>query len=196
MARKQLTKERILEATLKLIEEKGSSNAINFREIARQLGCAHTSLYNFYDSFQEIKLDAVRMLVVNMRSELAQRTQLILSETESIMVTYSIVVIDYALEHKGWYRFLWMDYMEHNISEVLRDQPRPEKLLLKSLIEEYKLQLKPLSEADAITILQVGHAYTHGELCKFLSNRSEALDESDFKNEVIKNIQWIRRNNG
>lgn len=195
MARKQLTRERILEATLTLIERNGSSNAINFREIARELGCAHTSLYNFYDSFQEIKLDAVRMLVVNMRSELAQRTQLIRSETESIIVTYSKVVIDYALEHKGWYRFLWMDYMEHSISEVLNNQPRPEKLLLKALIEEYELQLKPLSETEAITILQVGHAYTHGELCKYLSNRSEAVNESDFKNEVIKNVQWIGRNN-
>lgn len=194
MARKQLTKERILEATLKLIEEKGSSNAINFREIARELGCAHTSLYNFYDSFQEIKLDAVRLLVVNMRSELAQRTSLIRSESESIIVTYSAAVIDYALEHKGWYRFLWMDYMEHSISEALRNQPRPEKLLMKALIEEYELHLKPLPEADAITILQVGHAYTHGELCKYLSNRSEAADESDFKNEVIKNVQWIGRN--
>ena len=80
MARKNLTREGIIEATMALIDEKGSSSNVNFREIARALGCAHTSLYNLFPSYSELLLETGKAIMFGMRTQLMTQSRQLVAD--------------------------------------------------------------------------------------------------------------------
>ena len=47
--------ERLVEATLELIAEEGSSLSVNLRQVSRRVGCAHTNVYNYFDSYRDLQ---------------------------------------------------------------------------------------------------------------------------------------------
>ena len=55
-----MTADRFIDETLELIAEKGGSQEVNLREIARRIGCAHTNAYNYFVSFDELLWAAFR----------------------------------------------------------------------------------------------------------------------------------------
>lgn len=50
--------------TLALIAETGGSQNVNLREISRRVGCAHTNLYNYYPTFQDLLWEAFRRTLI------------------------------------------------------------------------------------------------------------------------------------
>mgnify|MGYP001827145301 CR=1 FL=1 len=54
------TGERFVEVTLEVIAEAGGSQDVNLREISRRVGCAHTNLYNYYATYQDLLWEAFR----------------------------------------------------------------------------------------------------------------------------------------
>ncbi len=190
MARKNLTQEVIIAATLKLIEEKGSITTLNFREIARELGCAHTSLYNFFPSYQMLLMEAARTIILDMRGTLSAESRALVADGtyENPVIAYIGCVVAYALMHRGWYRFLWMDNFDMDINEVLKDQPRPEHFLLNRMREVYG---NKLTEDEALMRLTIGHGFMHGELCKFLSQRNEETDAQLFTKRILTHVRWL-----
>jgi AcrR family transcriptional regulator len=52
--------ERFIDETLKLIAEKGGSRDVNLREISRRVGCAHTNVYNYFTSLDDLLWAAFR----------------------------------------------------------------------------------------------------------------------------------------
>lgn len=185
MARKQLTKESILEATLSLIDEKGSSHALNFREIARRMNCAHQSLYNYYESYVELQQLALKTTAERIRADL---------NYEGDIVAYSLQLVDFVMAHPGWYRFLWMDHLEQKVTEVLRAQQRPGVQIMASFM---------VSEGAGMTLeqasdyLQVGHSYVHGELVQYLSGRSQYRDPLSLREGIQKKVtamrEWVKQ---
>ena len=190
MSRKQLSKDVIIEATLLLIEEKGNSGKVNFREIGRSLGCAHTSLYNFFPSYNELLYTAAQTLMTRMRDSLqSEALERIKKGTyDSMILAYINSVVLYALNHKGWYSFLWFEYAEIDLTSLFENQPRPEKLLLPIYLQEYK---HPISNADATMKLQVCHGFVHGELSKFLSGRSAYTSENELIESIMRHVKWL-----
>lgn len=190
MARKNLTREIILAATLKLIEEKGSITNLNFREIARELGCAHTSLYNFFPSYSALLHEAAHTIMLDMRKVLSyEAAEKVADGTyENLVIAYIGSVAQYALAHRGWYRFLWMDTYDVDLNQVFKDQPRPEHLLLAMYQEAYG---NAIAEEEALMRLNIGHGYMHGELCKFLSQRNQENDPERFTARILKQVRWL-----
>lgn len=190
MSRKQLSKEVIIEATLLLIEEKGNISKVNFREIGRSLGCAHTSLYNFFPSYNELLFAAAQTLMARMRDSLqSEALESIKKGTfNSMILAYINSVVLYALNHRGWYTFLWFEFVEIDLTSLFENQPRPEKLLLPIYLKEYK---QPISNADATMKLQIGHGFVHGELSKFLSNRSAYTSENELIESIMRHVKWL-----
>ena len=107
---------------------------------------------------------------------------------ENPVIAYIACVMEYALSHRGWYRFLWMDNYDVDINAIFKDQPRPETLLLKLYQDAYDLGL---SEADALMRLNIGHGYMHGELCKFLSQRNQESNTHLFVVRILTHIRWL-----
>ena len=52
--------EQIVDHALALIAEKGTSRDVNLREISRRVGCAHTNIYNYFASLQDLLRAAFR----------------------------------------------------------------------------------------------------------------------------------------
>lgn len=190
MSRKQLSKEVIIEATLLLIEEKGNISKVNFREIGRSLGCAHTSLYNFFPSYNELLFAAAQTLMARMRDSLQSEALESIKKGafDSMILAYINSVVLYALNHRGWYSFLWFEFVEIDLTSLFENQPRPEKLLLPIYLKEYK---QPISNADVTMKLQIGHGFVHGELSKFLSNRSAYTSENELIESIMRHVKWL-----
>ena len=190
MARKNLTHEIIIAATLKLIEEKGSISNLNFREIARALGCAHTSIYHFFPSYGDLLHEVAKTIMMDMRKVLLHQSKgYVLDGTyENPVIAYIACVVEYALTHRGWYRFLWMDNFDVELNVLFKDQPRPETLLLHIYLETYDLGL---SEPEALMRLNIGHGYVHGELCKFLSQRNQETQATLFLERILTHLRWL-----
>ena len=54
------TEQRFVEATLELIAEEGGSLGVNLRAVSRRIGCAHTNVYNYFDSYGDLLWAAFR----------------------------------------------------------------------------------------------------------------------------------------
>ena len=190
MSRRQLSKELIINATLQLIEEKGNINKVNFREIGRSLGCAHTSLYNFFPSYNDLLFDTAQVLMTRMRDSLQlEAFELEKNGTyQSTILAYINCVILYALKHRGWYSFLWFEFVNMDLTGLFENQPRPEKLLLPIYMKECT---QPISSVDASMKLQIGHGFVHGELSKYLSSRSAYTSEKELIESIMGHVKWL-----
>ena len=62
---RKLSREKIIEATLNLIDEKGSSK-IGFREIAAKLDCDQERLYDYFNDYNDVLFGAINSIVENM----------------------------------------------------------------------------------------------------------------------------------
>lgn len=186
--RNKLSEERILQATLELIDEKGSSTGVNFRGIARRLECAHTSIYNFYSSYMDLQLAALneirKRMLIDVIKNIGDQKE------EYNFMNYIAAVIDFNMEHKGWYRFLWMDSHSWKMDDVLKPKERPDRMFVKELIE---LNKGRLDERRAERIHGIMHAYYHGELMKFMNGRSSIEDEENVKSVIMDNLKFIYR---
>ena len=57
------TADRFVDTTLELIAEQGGSQGVNLREVARRIGCAHTNVYNYFDSYDDLLWSAFRRVL-------------------------------------------------------------------------------------------------------------------------------------
>lgn len=186
MARKNLSKEKIIEATLSLIDEKGSSKDVNFREIARRLNCAHTSLYNFFESYNDILLSSITSIVGKMREQVIEKAKSV--DEDYFIFKYLSAAFDFSMEHKGWYRFLWLDNFNRKLDEILVNYRRPEKLFAGEI---FKLANGKITFEEAEQYQNILHSYYHGEIVKYLSGRSSIDNEKILKSKILENSMLI-----
>jgi len=176
-------KARYVEEALRLIDERQSSHAVNLREVSRALGCAHTNAYNFFDSLEdllseclirglELQLEASREAVRGAKTPQAEGHRLIEA------------LIAFALEHPGWYAFLWM--------EPLRSAPPARALALMQqggdgLVDlVQKLSTTRLSPKKARRVAESFHNSMHGALCKVISGRFAPQPPERLRRALVK----------
>ena len=190
MRQKKLSKEIIIYATIALIEEKESIHNVNFREIARRLACAHTSLYNFFPSFEALILATGMQIMIDMRQTLTFETmeRVRTGNYKRYTLAYIHSVLEFALAHPGWYRFLWLEHFDIDFSELFQNHQRPEILLLPYYISE---QDQPMIASEAAIRLKLAHGFVHGELCKYLSGRSQSIEAKDFISSTLDHVTWL-----
>ena len=102
------TAERFVEATLELIAERGGSQDVNLREISRRVGCAHTNVYNYYDSFDDLLWEAFRRTLVDYAAAIVDG----LDDSMTRLDYFQRLVgnlATYPQEHPGLYRFIGSD---------------------------------------------------------------------------------------
>lgn len=184
--REKLSKEKILETALELIDEKGGYSEVNFREIARRLGCAHTSLYHFYESYPRLLLAALEEIRRRMSAEVLRDKDN--REEPNHFLRHVSALVDFNLRHKGWYRFLWMDSHPLSMEEIVSMDERPERIFITELTA---LSHGRLDEVSAGRLLGILHAYFHGEFVKFLGGRSAIGEEKDLKRILMENLRFM-----
>jgi len=185
--KKHVSKEIILETTLSLIDENEGIKDVTLRDIAKKIGCAHTNLYNYFSSLDEIFWEALgQVLLIMMDYSSSGLGNEIDNEGRIFLILSNL--IDFSVEHTGWYRFIWF--------ESIGGTPSPEvtKILQKpgeNFIELIKTTNNNLSKEKANIIGDILHSYLHGELSKWINNRVFINRMDEMKIRILSNLKHL-----
>ena len=181
-----INKEIILDTALRLIEERGGSKDVTLRDIAKELGCAHTNLYNYFSSLDDIFWEALAKILI---LEMHYLSDVLNTETDNEERIYKALIrlVDFSMEHPGWYKLVWMDSLNGKPSAEVN------KILTAPSTEFIDFIMKTndrLSKKEAGTLADILHGYLHGELCKWVNGRSFINDE-EVRKKIISNLRLI-----
>jgi len=119
------TASRLVENAVALIEESGGSKGVNLRMIAKRVGCAHTNVYNYFDSFEDLLWGAF-LAILKRWVEFTRARVGAQVDQPGLLRAFVQTQVAFAVEHPGWYRFVWL--------EKLPGQPPPPVLELLNVL--------------------------------------------------------------
>ena len=181
------TADRYIEATLELISERGGSTQVNLREISRQIGCAHTNAYNYFDNREDLLWHALRRALQQYANSMTDG----LDESESLYEFFNRFIrniVEWPIQNPGLHRFISSDPMEPD--QIPKDIIE-NVVLLKTWIEQV---LKALTDnqidtknLDSLVNIMLG--YLDGEIFNLINGR--VLPGEDIANRVVKNLECL-----
>ena len=119
------TSERLIEITVNLIDENGGLQGVNLRKIAKLAGCAHTNVYNYFQNFEGLLWAALERILKRWLQYTEEQEQGSPDlEPDTFLARAIASQLDFALEHSGWYRFIWLEPLSGSpppeVMEILR----------------------------------------------------------------------------
>ncbi len=192
--KKGITKEQTINKALELMKDKGDIRSVNLRVIARELGCAHTNLYNYFPSFEALLWEAYNAIL--------ERLSKHIKNSISGMVDYRMQleklitgIVSFYLDNKGWFRLMWVEI-------IGEERPESNKILVSNNLDiSADIVSDILINADKCIIdrnklkntIHVVHCYIYGEISMFIASHSLIRDESELRkyivNEAMKMLQ-------
>lgn len=163
------TAERFVEVTLALIAEQGGSQSVNLREVARRVGCAHTNLYNYFESFDDLLWEAFRRglrmyaaaMIAGLEDSLPPR------EYFRRLVTN---LATFPRENPGLYRFIGSDPID--LDEIPEDALETVTRVKAWLVEAFTVLAGPgLDAEEAEQFCNVTYGYIDGETFNIINGR-------------------------
>lgn len=182
---KSISKDQIIETALDLMKDRSDIRSINLREVARALGCAHTNLYNYFLSFNDLLWEAHIVIQKKIISELYMRLSNMQDNSLKLQCFFSTLAGQY-LEHRGWFRLAWLDYI---------DDVRPDKDIIateetvSSMVEVLKniwegTCHEVLDREKIYWVLHNIHCYIIGEVSNYFNGRRLISSEEELKNHI------------
>ncbi len=184
--KKGITKEQIVEQTLILIRDKENIRNVNLREVARNLGCAHTNLYNYFSSFDDLLwITHIKVLEIFLQ-ELNER--LLKSDEDELKLKYFFTqFVEFPLNNKGWFRLAWFEILEG-------ERPEEDNIATVKTVDAFVDVIEniwngiygfaPNKNKIRYAIHNV-HCYIHGEVSIYIAKRGLIQEEVDFKDYVV-----------
>jgi AcrR family transcriptional regulator len=179
--------ERIVQVTLDLIEENGGLQGVNLRQIAHRAECAHTNIYNYFADFDDLLWEVYFRISSRMWQDYSLGLEDDLSLAD-VVRRVCIPQIDFAIEHPGLYRCVWI--------EPLSSQP-PARLLdirreMRDVVALKIRQACPgLTLDQANEIFSVMFSYTHGALSLLVNGRINRQPLPEYRDHMIANAILI-----
>ena len=190
------TAERFVETALDLIEEQGGSLSVNLRQISRRMGCAHTNVYNYFDTYQDLLWEAFRRGLDTYGDYLIHDLSADLDAAEYLR-RIVINLATFPEERPGLYRLIGSDPID--VAEL------PEDIL------EYVTGMKEwlaaafqaaggtgLEAAAAAQACDIVLSYIDGETLNLLNGRE--IPSEDLRGRIISNaeklVELLTRNPG
>jgi AcrR family transcriptional regulator len=183
---KGIDREQIIDVTLDLVRLQENVHNVNWREIARNLGCAHTNLYNYYKDLDQIYWDALDIILAKLEvcltSDLSQY-----ADGNSRLIAFYTRFFDFYVDNPGWFRLVWLEKLDgarpqKNVDLTNQTVSGFTSILISLLAEQYDLSL---SHNQAKYILHTVHCYLHGEISIYISGRGLIKVQDEFKQHVI-----------
>ncbi len=184
--KKGITKEQAIDVALELMKDKEDIRNVNLREIARSIGCAHTNLYNYFKSLDDLLWEA-HMEILRRFSWNLEKHLVTIDDNEKKLDCFFNEFLDFALNNRGWFRLAWV--------EVIRgERPKIDEAItsgtvdnLVEIIENIWVELygEGCEKNKIRNALHIVHSYIHGELSIYIAQRSLLSDKKEFKAYVI-----------
>lgn len=182
------TAERILDVTVRLIDEKNGLYQVNLRQIAQLAGCAHTNVYNYFENFEGLLWAAFGRILDLWRNYVQDHVRSDLPASERLL-DFIAVQIDFALEHAGWYRCIWLDaFFGSPPAEIMARFHDVRQGFIELLAQSSS---QPLTVGQAEQLEIVLHGYVHGEICKLINGRILVADPQAYKARILANSQLL-----
>ena len=108
--KKNISREQIVETALELMRNKNDLRRLNLREIARTLGCAHTNLYNYFPSYNDLLWETHAALLEMFIEILAENLKAANNPELKLIILFKTFV-DIYMDNKGWFRLAWHEYI-------------------------------------------------------------------------------------
>lgn len=176
-------KELFVSALLEMLDSGTGLRELNLRKVARRIGCAHTNAYNYVASWEELIWWALKEALERMIAPTLE------GEKDPFEAS-----VDFALNHPGWYRLIWLEPLsEPPPQEVLDYLPEPANLFTRELQrmlvayrgKEPEIWADPLEQKARIL-----HAYLHGELSSICSGRSME-DSAKSRQMILADVRFL-----
>ena len=100
-AKKQVTKDRILNAALKLLREQGYE-AVNIKQLAKELGCSTQPVYLSFSGMEELRGELTPLAVAEFERYMKAGSE------DGVVCLYGMRYISFAKEEPRLFRFLFM----------------------------------------------------------------------------------------
>ena len=124
-AKKQIPKDMILSAALKLLKEQGYE-AVNIKQLAKELGCSTQPVYLSFSGMDDLRNELVPLAVEEFKTHMKS------SGKNGVISLYDMTYIQFAREETRLFRFLFMlpnafseikqallPMIEHSIQELM-----------------------------------------------------------------------------
>jgi AcrR family transcriptional regulator len=176
-----LTANRFVQETLALISERGGSSGVNLREVSRRVGCAHTNVYNYFASFDELIWAAFGEALGLYGDFLVRDLDDTLPPGEYVRRLISSLAA-FPEEQPGLYRFIGSDPMEADSipADVLQTVGEMKQWLFDSVRSCY-----PLVGGDAEEASNIVLAYIDGETLNLINGR--VIPGEDVRGRIVDN---------
>lgn len=183
------TAQRLIEATLALIEEQGSSLDVNLRQVSRRVGCAHTNAYNYFTSYDDLLWAAFRKALVHYGEFLIHDLSPDLPP-DAYLRRVLTNLATYPVERPGLYRFVASDPID--VDEIPEDILVSVGGMKQWLFGVLGAVYAPsLSDESAERISNIVLAYIDGETLNLINGR--VVPGEDVRGRVVENAELMIR---
>ena len=157
MHKKTISQEKIIKTTLEMVQRKNGIRDINLRKFARELGCAHTNLYNYFPNFNELMWNAMFKATELMGEFIFERQTL-----ESLIDRYIV----YAYNNRELYKLIWYEDLGE-VPDNLKDRiSSPGRKTIRMLEKTTAFSEEALEKR-----VNNAMSYVHGEISFLLFGR-------------------------
>jgi len=177
------TAQRLIDATLALIEKNGGCRGVNIRLIAAEAKCVHTNIYKHFESLDRLLWAAVAQALTRQSEIVSERMNS--DEGRAFpLKTFLEAQVDCAQECPAHYRLFWL--------EPLAPPPPPEVLQKLGEMRDYWIRLLTGSSEDAQAHLQrewpgpVVHSFFHGEICKLIGRNAFVPKAPEARDRIVR----------
>ncbi len=184
--RKGITKEQVINKALELMKDR-ETKSVNLRVVARELGCAHTNLYNYFNSFDELLSEAY-IRVLQMFSEMLKKRISVVDDYQLKLKVFFSEIISFYMDNKGWFRLLWVEVIggKHKVVDyIAASKTVDEHVAIMENILKHLFTIAPTPE-QIKSILHIVHCYIYGEISLYVANHSFIQEDTEiFKREKL-----------
>ena len=183
--KKNISKGQVIKTVLELLHNDSDIDKLNFREIARTLGCAHTNLYNYFPSYSELLWECHSAILCNFITEIKKHMN---DEcAEHSLNTFFEAIVNMYMDNKGWFRLSWHEYIKGERPESDIETAGAANQLLTDFAMDICSSIFPKcpDKKNIKRILHNTHCYIIGEISNYLLKRSFTDNETEFRAYII-----------
>jgi len=174
--------------TLALIAETGGSQDVNLREISRRVGCAHTNLYNYYPTYQDLLWEAFRRVLI-LYGEFVVAGLDDSVEPDEYLQRLITNLATYPEQHPGLYRFIASDPI--SIEELPGDILGAVAQMKAWLTETFAAVSGATTAEESQVASDIVLSYIDGETLNLINGR--VVPGEDVRGRVVSNATRLFR---
>ena len=187
---KNINHEMIIETTLQMIDDNEGIKGVTLRAIAQKLGCAHTNLYNYFESLEEILWECVGRLLLMMTEEMSREDHGVSDPEQKLYLSFSRL-LDFSFDHPGWHRLIWLEPSQGSPSaEVAKNMQQPTVTFAGNVFAASKATL---SDDKLNQLCSMLLSYLYGEISFWINHRNSAENRASLQSKTLANLQLLYR---